>query len=127
MFSHVVVGSNDLHASKIFYDAIFEIIGAKNASSDTERRLIYKKGTTSFLVMNPVDGHAATAANGGTIGFSLPSSDAVQQWYNAGVKHGGTSIEDPPGERRRMGKLRFVAYLRDPDGNKLCAFYPIES
>lgn len=125
MFSHVVVGSNDLKISKPFYDAIFGVLGGENLPSDTGKRLIYKKEKALFLVSLPIDGQKATSANGGTIGFSLPSPEAVIEWQEAGVAHGGKAIEDPPGQRRVMGMPLFLAYLRDPDGNKLCAFHQI--
>lgn len=127
MFSHVVVGSNDLDASKVFYDAIFEVIGAKNLPSDTGKRLIYQKDQTFFMITRPINGEEATYANGGTIGFAFSSPDAVKKWHEVGVAHGGTAIENPPGEREVMGMTLFLAYLRDPDGNKLCAFHRVES
>lgn len=123
MFSHVVVGSNDLEVSKSFYDALFEVLGASSLPSDTGKRLIYQKDQMLFLVTQPIDGEKATCANGGTVGFALSSPDQVVKWQEAGIAHGGTAIEDPAGIRVVMGMRLFLAYLRDPDGNKLCAFH----
>ena len=121
MFSHVMVGSNDLAASKTFYDAVLGTLGAKPGFTDDKGRLIYLHDGGRFLVSAPIDGAAATHANGGTIGFAATSPEQADAWHAAGVANGGTSIENPPGIREGgFGKL-YLAYLRDPDGNKLCA------
>jgi catechol 2,3-dioxygenase-like lactoylglutathione lyase family enzyme len=119
MFSHVMVGSNDLDRSKGFYDALF----GKEGRRDDKGRLSYgRKGAVS-MVTSPIDGEAACHANGGTIGFAFDSPEEVDAWHQAGVAAGGTSIEDPPGFRANaFGKL-YLAYLRDPDGNKLCGLH----
>jgi catechol 2,3-dioxygenase-like lactoylglutathione lyase family enzyme len=119
MFSHVVVGSNDIDRSKKFYDALFE----KDAPVDPKGRIAYRRNGSAFLVTRPIDGEAACRANGGTIGFNFESSGEVDAWHQRGVAAGGTSCEDPPGYREGgFGKL-YLAYLRDPDGNKLCGLY----
>ena len=119
MFSHVMVGSNDIERSKRFYDALF----GKEAHVDDKGRLAYRKNGAAFMVSPPLDGQSARAANGGTIGFVLDSPEEVDAWHNAGVEAGGTSVEDPPGYREiSYGKL-YLAYLRDPDGNKLCGLH----
>ena len=69
-------------------------------------------------ITTPIDGEPATAANGGTIGIAAASRDYVLAWHEAGPAHGGTAIESQPTERPNGS---FVAYLRDPDGNKLTA------
>ena len=119
MFSHIVVGSNDLDRSKKFYDALFE----KEAAVDPKGRFAYRRDGAAFMVTKPIDGQSAHHANGGTIGFTLDSADAVRGWQDAGVSHGGTAIEDPAGIRNMAGRQLFLAYLRDPDGNKLCAVH----
>jgi catechol 2,3-dioxygenase-like lactoylglutathione lyase family enzyme len=121
MFSHVMVGSDDIAASRTFYDALFAVLGANPAMTDAKGRLIYMKDGALFMVSNPIDGEAATHANGGTIGFSVASPELVDAWHAAGVAHGGTSIEDPPGVRENALMKLYLAYLRDPAGNKLCA------
>jgi catechol 2,3-dioxygenase-like lactoylglutathione lyase family enzyme len=114
-----MVGSNDLDRSKHFYDALF----GKEGRRDDKGRLSYGRRGAVFMVSNPIDGQAATHANGGTVGFNFDSPEEVDAWHKAGVDAGGTSIEDPPGYRENaFGKL-YLAYLRDPDGNKLCGLH----
>jgi catechol 2,3-dioxygenase-like lactoylglutathione lyase family enzyme len=119
MFSHVMVGSNDLERSRKFYDALF----GKPARTDDKGRLSYGRRGAVFMVSNPIDGQAACHANGGTIGFAFDSPEEVDAWHAVGCASGGTHCEDPPGYRENpFGKL-YLAYLRDPDGNKLCGLY----
>jgi len=121
MYSHNMVGSNDIAASKKFYDATFEAMGGKPGIQDDKGRLIYMHNDGIFLVTPPIDGQPATAGNGSTIGFAMDSPEQANAWHEAGVANGGKAIEDPPGVRSGgMGDL-YLAYLRDPDGNKLCA------
>ncbi|MCC6924625.1 VOC family protein [Novosphingobium sp.] len=121
MYSHNMVGSNDLAKSKAFYDATFKAIGGNEAIQDDKGRLIYMHNGGIFLVTAPIDGQPASAGNGCTIGFAMDSPEQADAWHAAGVANGGTAIEDPPGVREGgMGAL-YLAYLRDPDGNKLCA------
>jgi catechol 2,3-dioxygenase-like lactoylglutathione lyase family enzyme len=121
MFSHAMVGSNDIPRSRKFYDAVFGAIGGKPGVEDPKGRLIYAHNGGVFMVSKPIDGKAATHANGGTIGFKMESPEQAEAWHNAGVANGGTSIEDPPGIRQGGSGQMYLAYLRDPDGNKLCA------
>ena len=121
MFSHITVGTNDMNAARRF-DALFAAMDAR-AGVWTKGRLLYFKDGRMFGVTAPIDGQPACHANGGTIGFSLGSAEAVRAWQEAGVAHGGTAIEDPPGVRNMSGRQVFLAYLRDPDGNKLCAVH----
>ena len=119
MFSHVMVGSNDLQRSRKFYDALF----GKEAKTDDKGRLSYGRRGSVFMVSNPINGEAASYGNGSTIGFAFDTPEEVDAWHTAGVEAGGTSIEDPPGYREGgFGKL-YLAYLRDPDGNKLCGLH----
>src|ERR1700722_13749207 len=121
MFSHMAVGSNDIDRSKKFYDAVFGAIGGKPGVLDAKGRGIYAHNGAVFLVTKPIDGNAATHANGATIGFKMESPEQAEAWHAAGVANGGKSIEDPPGIRQGGGGQLYLAYLRDPDGNKLCA------
>ncbi len=121
MFSHVMVGSNDIDRSKKFYDALFGAMGGKAGMKDAKGRLIYVHNGALFLVSKPIDGGPATHANGGTVGFSMESPEQANAWHAAGVANGGTAIEDPPGIRQGGAGPMYLAYLRDPDGNKLCA------
>jgi catechol 2,3-dioxygenase-like lactoylglutathione lyase family enzyme len=123
MFSHVMVGSNDIARSKKFYDALFCAMGGEPGVQDPRGRLIYVHNGGRFLVTKPIDGEAATHANGGTIGFTMSGPDQAEAWHKAGVANGGTAIEDPPGVRNSASGEQYLAYLRDPDGNKLCALH----
>ena len=123
MFSHMMVGSNDIARSKSFYDALFGAIGGKPAIEDDKGRLMYLHNGGIFLVTPPIDGAPATHANGGTIGFAMTDSAQADAWHQAGTENGGTAIEDPPGIRQGSFGPLYLAYLRDPDGNKLCALY----
>ena len=119
MFSHIMVGSNDLNRSKKFYDALFE----KEAQVGDKGRLAYRRNGAAFLVTPPIDGEAATHGNGSTIGFNFETPEEVDAWQRRGVEAGGKACEDPPGIREAsFGKL-YLAYLRDPDGNKLCGLH----
>lgn len=118
MFTHVMIGSNDLERARGFYDATFVALGGKPGEMDARGRLIYAHEGNRLMITKPIDGKPATAANGGTIGITAASPDHVLAWHEAGTTHGGTAIESSPAERPNGA---FVAYLRDPDGNKLTA------
>jgi catechol 2,3-dioxygenase-like lactoylglutathione lyase family enzyme len=123
MFSHVMVGSNDIARSKKFYDALFAAMGGKPGREDAKGRLIYAHNGALLMVSKPIDGQAATRSNGGTIGLAMASPAEADAWHKAGVANGGTAIEDPPGVRQGSAGPIYLAYLRDPDGNKLCALH----
>ena len=123
MFSHVMVGSNDIARSRKFYDALFGALGGKPAIEDDRGRLIYMHNGGLFLVTKPIDGETATHANGGTIGFAMSGPEQADAWHKAGVENGGEAIEDAPGVRAGGFGSLYLAYLRDPDGNKLCAMH----
>lgn len=123
MFSHMMVGSNDMNRSKRFYDALFGAVGGKPGRTDDRGRLFYLHDGGMFLVTPPIDGEPATHGNGSTVGFAMNSPEQADAWHRAGTENGGTAIEDAPGVRvGSMGSL-YLAYLRDPDGNKLCALH----
>jgi catechol 2,3-dioxygenase-like lactoylglutathione lyase family enzyme len=123
MFSHVMIGSNDLDRAKTFYDALFTAIGDKPGRTDAKGRLVYVRNGAALMVTKPIDGQPAHHANGGTIGFTLAAPTEVDAWHKAGTENGGTSIEDPPGPRQGSSGPLYLAYLRDPDGNKLCGLH----
>ena len=116
MFTHIMIGSNDLKRAKVFYDATFVALGGKPGEMDERGRLIYLHEGGRLMITKPIDGKPATVANGATIGIAASSPDHVLAWHAAGVANGGTAIESPPTDRPNVS---FVAYLRDPDGNKL--------
>lgn len=127
MFSHVVLGSNDIEKSKRFYDAVLGTLGVgdalRNQAPTGQVRLFYRHEGNTLGITEPINGEGATCANGGTIGFKCSSPEHVQQFHDVAVAHGGQSIEEPPGLREgSMGPMH-LAYVRDPDGNKLCAIY----
>ena len=126
MFSHIMVGANDIQQSKAFYDAVLGALGYEPGVIDEKGRCFYISKTGIFSISEPIDGNPACHGNGSTIGFSAESSAAAEAWHNAGLANGGTSCEDPPGIREgRTGKL-YLAYLRDPAGNKICALHRIK-
>ena len=122
MYSHMMVGSNDIDRSKKFYDATFETMGGKPGFLDPKGRLVYVYNDGVFLVTRPINGEPATAGNGCTVGFAMTPEQA-DAWHEAGVANGGTAVEDPPGVREGGSTKMYLAYLRDPDGNKLCALH----
>jgi len=122
MFSHIMIGTNDLDKAKAFYDPLMATLGVGPAFVDGHR-IFYRTPTGVFAVTKPINGEAATFANGGTIGFACSTPQQADAWHAAGLAHGGTTCEADPGVREGgMGKM-YLAYLRDPDGNKLCALH----
>ncbi len=127
MFSHIMVGSNDIEQSRRFYDAVLGVLGAGapmcNDAGTGQARLFYRHGGGTFCVSEPINGEPASFSNGGTIGFKCDSLEQVQLFHDTAVAHGGTSIEGAPGLRTTpMGGMH-LGYVRDPDGHKLCAMH----
>ncbi|GAA4854684.1 VOC family protein [Luteimonas vadosa] len=127
MFNHFMVGTNDIERSARFYDAVLGVLGAgaplRNPSASGHMRLFYRHDGDTFCVTEPIDGAPATCANGATIGFKCDSPEQVRAFHDTAVAAGGTSIEQPPGMRdNALGPL-YLAYVRDPDGHKLCAIH----
>jgi catechol 2,3-dioxygenase-like lactoylglutathione lyase family enzyme len=118
-----MVGADDVAVSKKFYDAVLGAIGVPEGKIDPKGRVFYRTGTGVFAVSNPIDGKAASQANGGTIGFACDSPEMAKAFHDAGVANGGASIEDPPGWREGAAGKMYLAYLCDPYGNKLCALH----
>jgi catechol 2,3-dioxygenase-like lactoylglutathione lyase family enzyme len=125
MFSHVMVGTNDLEKAKSFYDALLATLDIPPARLD-RHRIFYMTKTGVFSVSKPIDGKPATIANGGTIGFACSSPAQADAWHAAGIANGGKTCEDPPGVREGAAGKLYIAYLRDPDGNKICALHRIK-
>lgn len=127
MLNHVLLGTNDIERSKRFYDAVLAVLGAgepmRNVNATGQTRLFYRHDGSTFGITEPIDGQPATASNGFTLGFKCESPEQLKQFHDTAVAHGGISIEDPPGLREgKMGAM-YLAYVRDPDGHKLCALY----
>ncbi len=127
MFNHIMVGTNDIVRAKTFYDATLGVVGAgepfRNVAASGHVRLFYRHDGSTFCVSEPIDDQPATAANGGTIAFKCDSPEQVRIFHDTAVAHGGISVEDAPGERNGTLGPMHLAYIRDPDGNKLCAIY----
>jgi len=131
MLNHVMLGSNDIERSKRFYDAVLAVLGAgepiRNVAPSGHMRLFYRHDGSTFGISEPINGEPATFANGSTIGFKCHSPEQVKTFHDVAVAHGGQSIEQPPGLRSgSMGDLH-LSYVRDPDGNKLCAIYRVKA
>lgn len=125
MFSHIMLGANDVETSKAFYDATLGALGHRPGVFDEKGRCFYLTESGVFALTRPLNGEPACHGNGSTIGFSATSTEAADAWHAAGLANGGTACEDPPGIREgRTGKL-YLAYLRDPDGNKICALHRV--
>ena len=121
MFSHVMVGANDVEESKVFYDAILGAIGYEPGVIDDKGRCFYYNKTGVFGISKPIDGDPACHGNGSTIGFAVEGPEAADAWHAAGLANGGVACEDAPGIREVGGRQLYLAYLRDPSGNKICA------
>jgi catechol 2,3-dioxygenase-like lactoylglutathione lyase family enzyme len=125
MFSHIAIGANDIELSKAFYDAALGALGIPPGTFDDKGRCHYATDQGRLMLTRPINGAAATGANGGTIGFTAQDTASIDAWHAAGIAHGGTTCEDSPGIRD-MGKFQlYLAYMRDPAGNKLCAMHVV--
>jgi catechol 2,3-dioxygenase-like lactoylglutathione lyase family enzyme len=125
MFSHIMVGANDVQQAKGFYDAVLGALGHDPGVIDDKGRCFYYTKTGIFSISKPINGEPASHGNGSTVGFAAASPAAADAWHAAGLAHGGTTCEDPPGVRDGATKL-YLAYLRDPSGNKICALHRIK-
>ena len=124
MFSHILVGTNDVLAAKKFYDAVMGTLGITSGDLNEEKqRVYYRSPNGSLIITKPIDGNPASVGNGSTIGFKCASAEQAKAFHDAAIVAGGTSIEDPPGWRVNGNKKMFLAYVRDLDGNKLNAIF----
>jgi len=130
MFNHIMVGASDIERSKSFYDAVLGTLGAgealRNEAPTGHVRYFYRHDGNTFGISEPINGETACGANGGTIGFKCTSAEQVKAFHDAGIANGGTSIEDAPGLRETSMGPMHLAYVRDPDGNKLCAIHRVK-
>ena len=122
MFSHIMIGTNQLDKAKSFYDAVLGTLGVSAGVVD-RHRVFWRTPTGVFSVSLPINGQPATVGNGGTIGFACQSPEQVDAWHRTGLNNGGTTCEDPPGLREGPNGRLYLAYLRDIDGNKICGLY----
>lgn len=126
MFSHVMVGANDIDASKKFYDEILGTLGYKPGVIDEKGRVFYYTKSGVFAISKPINGEPACNGNGSTIGFLAKTPELADAWHAAGLEHGGTTCEEPPGMRSGQYATMYLAYLRDPSGNKICALHSVK-
>ena len=122
MLSHVMQGVNNLETSKKFYDALLGTLGVAPGMA-TKDRYFYRSPTGTFGITTPINRKSACHGNGITIGLNMQSTEQADAFHAAGVANGGTTCEDPPGFREGPGGKLYLAYLRDPDGNKICALH----
>ena len=125
MFSHIMIGTDDMDASKAFYDATLGALGIAPGRTDPLGRTAYMNDSGRLILTRPINGEPACHANGGTIGFAAASTEAADAWHAAGLAAGGTAIEDAPGVRQSPFGPLYLAYLRDPAGNKVCAMHRV--
>lgn len=123
MFSHIMIGANDVAASKKFYDAALGALGIEPGVIDPHGRCFYRTPTGVFALSPPINGEPATHGNGSTIGFAAKDAAQADSWHAAGLANGGVTCEDPPGVRDGGAAKLYLAYLRDPSGNKVCALH----
>lgn len=130
MFSHIMIGTNDIERAKRFYDAVLGTLGVgepfRNVAKTGHVRLFYRHDGGTFCLSEPINGEAATVANGGTIGFKCATPEQVQTFHDVAVGHGAVSIEEAPGVRPGVAGPLVLAYVRDPDGHKLCAMHRVK-
>ncbi len=125
MFSHIMIGANDVNESKAFYDAVLGALGHKPGVIDEKGRCFYFTKTGIFAISKPIDGSAACHGNGSTIGFAAETPALADAWHQAGLDNGGEDCEEPPGIRQMSTGDLYLAYLRDPAGNKICALHRV--
>ncbi|TDJ30047.1 MAG: VOC family protein [Gammaproteobacteria bacterium] len=123
MFSHIMVGANNVEESKKFYDAALGALGVEPGVMDPKGRCFYRTPTGVFAITPPINTEPATHGNGSTIGFAAKDPAAADAWHAAGIANGGTMCEDPPGVRDGGATKLYLAYLKDPSGNKICALH----
>ncbi len=123
MFSHMMVGANDVQKSKNFYDAVLGALGHEPGVIDDKGRCFYFTPTGIFSISMPINGEPACHGNGSTVGFAAQSPEEANAWHEAGLANGGVTCEEPPGVREGAAGRLYLAYLRDPSGNKICALH----
>ncbi|MRT20307.1 VOC family protein [Comamonas sp. CAH-2] len=126
MLSHILLGTNDLTASRKFYDAVLGVLGAPSASHiqvNGFERYVWDHDGTRLMIATPRDGQPCTHYNGFTLGFKTTSIEQLHRALDAALAHGGVAIEDPAGWRKAPGNDRYLAYVRDPAGHKLCLMF----
>ena len=121
MFSHVTLGTDNIAESKVFYDATMKVLGYKEGVMDEKGRCMYFSPSGVLVLTKPINGEQSSHGNGMTIGLSVPTSELIHKWHEIGLENGGKVCEEPPGVRGTGERQLYLAYLRDPSGNKICA------
>ena len=122
MIAYSTLGVNDMARATAFYDAVFAPLGAvRDTSSPTWTGYVRAGDNGRFFLTRPFNRQAATSGNGVMLAFLAEDRGAIDAFYAAALANGGTD-EGPPGVREGMNPVFYAAYVRDPDGNKLCAF-----
>ena len=119
IFTHVVVGTNDVERARKFYDDVLGTLGIKRVMN-LDKASLWGIDGPEFMVTKPGNGQPATPANGGTVSFLAPSRDAVHAFHKKVLELGG-SDEGAPGPRA-FTPTAYAAYVRDLDGNKICTY-----
>ncbi|MEO1079427.1 MAG: VOC family protein [Pseudomonadota bacterium] len=127
MFSHIMVGTNDIERARGFYNAVLGVLGAgepmEHSNTTGQTRLFYMHGGSTFGITQPINGEDAGVANGATIGFRCETPEQVAELHDVAIAHGATSIEDPPGPREGDLGTMYLCYFLDPDGHKICGLH----
>ncbi len=118
-----MLGANDIQESKKFYDATLGALGHEPGVIDEKGRCFYFTDKGIFSISKPIDGEPASHGNGMTIGFAAATTELADAWHAAGLENGGTDCEDAPGWREGPSRKLYLAYLRDPAGNKMCVLH----
>lgn len=121
MFSHMMIGTDNIEKSKVFYDAILATLGYEKGVIDEKGRCFYFSPEGVFALTLPINGEPTTIANGMTLGFKAATPELADAWYAAGLENGGRACEEAPGVRIGATSTLYLAYLRDPSGHKICA------
>lgn len=128
MFTHVMIGANDLYTMVAFYDAVLGRVGL-HRTTDLDQigpaGVIWQKAQSrwpQFAIRTPINGERATAGNGVQVSFLCHSRTAVSEAWTAAIRNGGLD-EGPPGDRPIYDEDFYAAYARDPEGNKLCLLF----
>lgn len=123
MISYITIGASDPDRAGAFYDAALGALGNQR---------LWRQGDwigygpdpehATVMICSPENGEPAKAGNGIMIGLKAESPQAVDAFHAAALAHGGVCA-GPPGLRPAYGEGYYLAYVRDPDGNKLAAFF----
>ena len=123
MIGYVMVGTNNLDQSIKFYDELLEVLDLERTEKDEVCAGYSQKNSTGkieFYVTKPFNKEKATVGNGSQISFQTSSRELVDKFHDVGIKLGGAS--EGSGGERPEGSGVYYSYIRDLDGNKICAF-----